>query len=127
VALGLGLSLSLSLAAFAGEGDHPRARYSYIASDIRNPDWAEMPNGKDMARLYPPTTDMPEGAAAMRCKVLANGVLQACAVLDERPAGLGFGRAALQVSRYFRLKTIQRDGRSIAGRTVVVPIQWRLG
>jgi protein TonB len=122
----LGALLGLRAAAFSAEDGHPRAHYTYIASDIRKPDWATRPNGQEIARLYPDETDAPvEGAAAMRCKVFPNGVLQACTLLDERPAGFGFGRATLLLARYFTLKTVQRDGRPILGRTVVVPIQFR--
>lgn len=126
-AVGLCLCLGPTAQAVARDGGHLTAHYAFIANDIREPHWAATPNSRDLASLYPQTTDEGEGASVMRCKVSATGALLGCEVVAEQPAGQGFGRATLLLARYFRLKHVQRDGRPIAGRTVVVPIQWKRG
>ncbi|RZJ79148.1 MAG: energy transducer TonB, partial [Brevundimonas sp.] len=71
-------------------------------SVITNPSWARMPSGDQMARAYPSRAigGNVQGAATLRCQVTANGGLTGCAVVSETPGGYGFGRAAVQLSRY---------------------------
>jgi TonB family protein len=67
--------------------------------------FAQTPTAAEFATAYP------HGAAAvglggeawLHCKVGDGGRLQDCDVSRERPQGAGFGRAALNLSRFYRL------------------------
>jgi periplasmic protein TonB len=81
-----------------------------------------------MTRFYPPQaleTNV-EGRAVIRCTVTVAGTLTACAIVQEQPRGYGFGRAAIQLSPYFRMTPKTEDGRPVGGASVDVPIQFRL-
>lgn len=60
-----------------------------------------------------------EGRAVLQCRVGAAGVPQQCLVVEESPAGLGFGRAALDAMPGGRLAA-----RFSQGATVRVPINF---
>ena len=62
----------------------------------------------------------------MQCRVTASGTLENCVVLSENPPGYGFGRAALRMSGQFQMRPKTRDGKSVAGATVIVPMQFRM-
>lgn len=72
---------------------------------ITHPRWIARPTPNQMMRAYPSRAarDGVEGSATLRCAVTARGGLTDCAVLAESPGGYGFGRAAMQLSRHFRL------------------------
>lgn len=64
------------------------------------------------------------GRAIIVCKVKTNGTLEDCRVDSESPEGMGFGQAALRVSKLFKMKPTQKDGTPVEGRTIRVPIAW---
>jgi protein TonB len=95
---------------------------------ITNPDWARKPNGDDMAQYYP-TRAMDlgkEGSVTIKCTVNAKGTLDSCSVLSETPADLGFGAASLRMSKLFKMKPKQADGKSVDGGEITIPIRWTL-
>lgn len=60
--------------------------------------WSHPPSPQDVQRFYPPAalgSGLP-GVVSFRCSVLLLGKLR-CAVLQQSPAGQGFGSAALKV------------------------------
>lgn len=95
---------------------------------IRAPRWIRRPSGEDMARLYPRVAVANElsGRATMVCRVLANGRLADCNVVEESPAGAGFGQAAVRLAPYFQMTATGADGKSVEGGTVRIPLVWRL-
>src|SRR5579875_2502905 len=68
----------------------------------------------------------PEGHTAVRCLVTTTGSLKNCKLLEEEPAGRGFGAAALRITQYMRAKPPTRDGQPTEG-VITIPVRWKLG
>lgn len=95
---------------------------------IVNPRLIARPTPEQLRRAYP-TRAMAggvEGSAVMQCEINARGGLTACSVLSETPAGQGFGRAAQQLSRHFRVSPRTVDGQATEGARVNIPLTFRL-
>jgi len=108
------------------EGRPVRTGFEFLAPGDANPDWVRKPNGRDMANVFPkPAIDKRVGGnATIRCQVTVEGFLDACKVLREAPAGLGFGGAGLQLAPQFRMSPKIRGGHAVPGGEVTIPIIW---
>ena len=86
------------------------------------PGYEQMPTSADMAKFYPEKAlDVgKEGGAVLRCSVRKDRSLTNCALSSETPEGFGFGEAALQLSKLFRMKTGAKPGSH-----VTIPIQFQ--
>jgi TonB family protein len=95
---------------------------------ITNPDWIRKPSGGDVDALYPMSAQRGRvnGRAVIGCSVAATGLLEDCAVIDESPAGFGFGAAALKMSRSFQMRPQTRDGVPVSGAQVSIPINFNI-
>lgn len=98
-------------------------------SVIRNPQWVRQPSASQMERAYPrgAAADGVSGRAVLNCSVLASGEVANCTVTSETPQGEGFGRAALSLSRYFRLSPRTVDGQAVEGSRVNIPLTFAIG
>lgn len=96
---------------------------------IERPDWVRRPRAADLTRALPAEALRrgQDGRARMRCEVSAEGTLRRCVVLEESPAGLGFGAAALSLAPLFAMTPLKQDGRPVNGGLVAIPIAWDLG
>jgi protein TonB len=89
--------------------------------------WLQRPSGQDFNRYYPRRASNMnvEGSATLDCIVSASGQIS-CTVASESPQGWGFGEAAIQISRNFRMAAQTADGRPTSGGRVRVPIHFQL-
>lgn len=118
-------ALVSGLFVFVAFGSHAWAQGG---GQITEPDWALLPTAADLAEAFPGIAmalDL-EGFAQIECRVSADGVLSGCRVLEESPAGLGFGPAAKSLARQFKMKPKRVDGAPVAGGEVGIPIRFRL-
>lgn len=63
------------------------------------------------------------GHAVVDCEVGADGALRNCSVVEERPAGWGFGAAAMKAVAQFRMKPATLNGKPVKS-AVRIPIEW---
>lgn len=90
------------------------------------PRWVRKPTDYDLAPFFPRAarTTSTSGVAALACRVRRSTEVERCRVLAERPAGFGFGAAAVKASRIFRVHPTRRNGRIAPETWVAVTIEW---
>jgi len=113
----------------AGNGaDKEIAKSPPAPKTISDPTWLSRPDAAQVSRAYPPDAERRGlgGGVTLNCGVSAAGSVTGCEVTDESPIGWGFGKAALALSRYFRMKPRIEDGQVVGGARVRIPIQFRL-
>jgi protein TonB len=95
---------------------------------ITNPDWVRKPSGEQMMRAYPSAAESRgiSGVANLSCLVKVDGTLTGCSVSSETPGNQGFGRAAMGLTRYFRLSPRTVDGQAVDGARVSMAIRFTL-
>lgn len=87
------------------------------------------PSNDDLERYYPDRAKRLDktGSASMRCSVTKTGLLTGCVVTGEDPPGYGFGDAALQMAKLFKLRPQSQDGTPVDGGTWSTRIRFQLG
>jgi TonB family protein len=118
------LSLGGACAAWAAQP----APQGAPAPVVRMPDWIARPDGADIARFYPTAAKAAklEGRATIACRVDDEGRLGKCQLINEAPAGAGFGDAALALADRFQMKPVDRNGMATAGQDVRIPFKFAL-
>ncbi|MCS6627506.1 energy transducer TonB [Roseibacterium beibuensis] len=115
IGAGVAMVLGLVLAGPAG------------AQDIVNPTWASIPDGEAMADAYPEFAAMVAlaGDVTLRCTVAPDGTLSRCQPVAVVPEGVGFDRAALELTSRFRVNPREVDGEATKS-SVRFTIRFRL-
>lgn len=109
-ALAAGLSaLIFSVAAHAGEMPDEN-QPGYVGAD-----WVKRPTPDDLMGVWPKAAlrTGEGGKAVLSCVVTAHGDLTGCKVLEEKPAGAGFGSAALAVTSQIQMKPATLNGKPV--------------
>ncbi|WP_165842831.1 TonB family protein [Phenylobacterium deserti] len=101
---------------------------AFAQPSIVDPTWLRRPGPNDLRAAWPKGAleKRLEGRALIGCVVTAQGTLTQCQVLEETPAGSGFGGAALSLTPQFLMKPATQDGRPVEGGRVRIPIQFDL-
>ena len=95
---------------------------------ITDPQWLSKPDADQVSRAFPEEAIRlgKSGMALLSCEVTSAGAVQACSVLSETPRGLGFAKAAISLSHYFRMKPRTEDGEAVSGAIVRIPLRFTL-
>lgn len=120
---GAAVALSLAAPAFAQVDARPPR-----PSVIVNPEWARKPTPDEIMNHYPTDALRQDlsGRVLIRCDVALSGVLENCAVVEETPAGVGFGAAALAMTPLMLMKPMTKNGVPVEGGKAVVPISFAI-
>lgn len=65
-----------------------------------------------------------DGDVKMSCRVDVKGCLYECQILSEAPPGLGFGDAALAMSKIFKMRPKTSNGEPVEGGQVTIPLHF---
>lgn len=98
------------------------------AGVIQAPDWAAKPDANMVGQVVPDFAKRIEvsGKVKLRCQVRLSGAVEACEVLVEAPADLGYGAAAIRLSQAFQMKPGTVDGLPVDRATVQIPLEFNL-
>jgi TonB family protein len=94
---------------------------------VTRPKWVSMPTAGDLDGILPEAAAKAgkvKARVVLACTVAQGGVLEACAVETEEPAGVGYGEATLRLARAFRLTTWSPDGVPTVGARIRAPISY---
>lgn len=85
-----------------------------------------LPTAEEMRDSYPAGAARNLNAAftQLKCTIGIDGRLHDCTVENERPAGLGFGAAALSLAEFFSFTPKTVDGRAVPSE-LDLPINWQ--
>lgn len=109
----LGASLCVPGSAWAERGGY-----------VIRPMWLRRPSADDMRRLYPSQLRGIEGFVRADCVLDERGQFTSCEIVEETPAGMGFGESTVRLAKLFKMKPVDADGASVAGRKLSLPVRW---
>ncbi len=94
---------------------------------ITNPVWLHRPSNEELQEFYPKlATELRlSGRIKVNCVVTKEGALAGCTVSDEMPVGMGFGDAAVKMTKLMLMKPETLDGEPVGGGRFEVVIQFK--
>jgi TonB family protein len=86
--------------------------------------WKSKPGPMDLDRYYPEEARRKalSGWALMRCRVSAEGEMEACRAPASSPEGAHFDDMALKLASKFRMAPTTTDGQPVGGAMITIPI-----
>jgi protein TonB len=66
------------------------------------------------------------GKASISCMVNAKGTLENCSVVSEDPPDMGFGDAAMKMTKLFKMRPATKDGQPVNGQSVRIPLRFQI-
>ncbi len=92
------------------------------------PDWVRRPRPEDIRAVWPREAMKRGGSgrAVISCLVTSQGALTQCMTIEERPAGAGFGGAAIALSPQMTFKPARLNGVAVPS-PVTIPLHFELG
>jgi len=116
-----------ALAPFYTTKDRGKARRPLVLSLTFDtpPDWLKKPSLDDLLAVYPAQAFKKglNGVAVIKCIVQTTGLTRACSVTKEDHPGMGFGSAALVLSRTFLFRPALREGQPVEAE-VSIPVNF---
>lgn len=94
---------------------------------VIHPRWLRRPAVEDLQRLYPREQRGVEGFVIADCLIDERGTFSTCEIVEERPAGKGFGESTIRLSKLFKMTLTDADGAPVAGRKLHLPVRWYAG
>ena len=87
------------------------------------PVWERAPSYSQVAAAYPSRAReaRKSGRVSLDCVLADDGLFDTCLVMNEEPAGYGFGAAAVELARSFRTAPTLPNGKSVQGGVVKLP------
>ena len=98
------------------------------ARTLTRPKWIQTLTAGGMAVIYPQaalTAKVYAGVGAVTCAITLAGELSECQIAREEPKGLGFGEAAIKAMAMMRMNPWTKEGDSVEGLKVTIPIAFR--
>ncbi len=96
---------------------------------IGKPKWVAIPKINDLEAVMPAeakAAKVYKARVLMSCKVAAGGAVDGCKAESEEPPGLGYGRAAEGLSKFFKLSVWTDEGLPTVGGSVRIPLRFDL-
>lgn len=115
------LALALSLAATGPALAEPAPPARELTEGVV---WKSKPGPMDLDRYYPEEARRRNqgGWALLRCRVSAEGKMEACRAPASSPEGAHFDAMALKLAPKFRMAPATADGQPVAGAMITIPI-----
>ncbi len=67
-----------------------------------------------------------EGSSRIRCILDKYGYFNDCVVTSENPPGVGFGEAAIELSKDMKVRMTMKNGTPVEGQKITIPFKWQL-
>lgn len=93
---------------------------------LRRATWVWKPTDEALSRFAPPlaVAQHVSGKAIIACRVRLSTQVHDCRIVAESAGGFGFGSAAIDASRIFRVRPPRRNGKPLDDAWVGIPVLW---